>query len=81
MNYPPIDPHFYEVDAESGMTDAEIEEDWHAYIDGLNAFHAELEKTQAPMPDVTRKSFKDVVRDILAKFAPKSAKEPKHAAP
>lgn len=82
MEYPPVDPRFYEVDQASGMSDAEIEEDWHAFIDGLNAFHSEVDKVQIdpPMPDVTRKSFKEIAQDIIAKLPLMGGKkEPKHA--
>lgn len=78
--YPPIDPRFYEVDAASGMTDDEIEEDWHAFVEGLNTFYHELDKTQMsnpPTPDVPHKTLKDIAREIIEKFS----LEEKHAHP
>lgn len=40
---PPIDPDFYAIGANSGMTDDEIQADWDAYCDDLEKFHKELD--------------------------------------
>ena len=79
--YPAIDPYFYEISSNDGMSDDQIEEDWRAFIDGLNAFHSEVDKTHMenpPMPDKTPKSLKDLAKDIISKL-PTFNKEPKHA--
>jgi len=81
--YPPIDPFFYEFSSNEGMTDDQIEEDWRAFIDGLNEFHSEVDKTHMenpPTPDQTTKTLKDLAKEIISKL-PTPSKEPKHAAP
>lgn len=42
--YPPIDPDFYSIGAASGMSDDEIKQDWEAYCDDLQKFHADIDK-------------------------------------
>jgi hypothetical protein len=43
MNPPPIDPEFFAIGANSGMSDEEIQEDWNAYCEDLEKFHKELD--------------------------------------
>lgn len=82
MNYPPIDPYFYELSANGGMTEAQIEEDWHAFIDGLNEFHSDVDRSHMenpPMPEEP-KTLRDLATEIVSKLLP-TPKEPKHAHP
>ena len=57
--YPPVDSRFWQLCDEAGMTEEEIEQDWRAYCDGLDAFlsggsSAELHFGPKPEP-VTKK--------------------------
>jgi hypothetical protein len=77
---PPVDKDFYEIGIAQNMNHDEIIEDWYIYCDDLEKFLKETEQTQINPPMPPRKSFKDVIRDILAKFhiaSFKSGKEPK----
>lgn len=38
--YPPVDPEFYRINHESGMSDDEIIQDWIAFCDELADFCA-----------------------------------------
>lgn len=62
MNRPPIDPDFYAIGAESGMSDAEIQADWDAYCDDLEKFHQELEAAAQK----TTPEQKEVLKGYLA---------------
>ena len=56
--YPPIDPMFYRVDFEAGMTDEEIQQDWIVYCDGLDDFNYRPETQN--MNDAIKKILDDV---------------------
>lgn len=64
MNYPPIDPDFYAVGVESGMSDADIEADWKVYCDDLQKFHAEINQFGAEMTPEVRETLKDELDKI-----------------
>ena len=68
MKYPPVDPDFYKVDASRGMSEEEITEDWHSFIDGLNEFNYEVDSRQLPSPEP--KKFSELAKDIIAKLMP-----------
>ena len=70
MKYPAVDPEFYKVDAEKGMSEEEITEDWHAFIDGLNEFSYEVDSKLEPTPEPASepKKFSDLAKEIISKL-------------
>jgi hypothetical protein len=70
--YPPVDPDFYAIGSNSGMSDEEIQADWQAYCDDLAKFHKDLDSAmqqtspeqvetleQEPLIDDLKKLFKE----------------------
>lgn len=68
MNYPPIDPDFYIIGSESGMSDAEIEADWKAYCDDLQKFHEEIENSLDKITPEAKQVLNDQIGKIQAEF-------------
>ena len=50
MKHPPIDPDFFAMGIESGMSEEDIQIDWDAYCDDLEKFHADLETAMGEIP-------------------------------
>lgn len=64
MSYPPIDPEFYRIGAESGMTDADIQADWDAYCSDLETFHRELDAAAKAVAPEERAALNDELAAI-----------------
>lgn len=43
-SYPPVDPDFYVIGANSGLSDEEIQKDWEVFCDDLAQFHSDLDE-------------------------------------
>lgn len=56
---PPVDPDFYSIGVESGMSDTEIQADWDAYCDDLEKFHAEIDTKLGNIPPETKQVLSD----------------------
>ena len=73
MKYPPIDPKFYEVDANSGMDEDEIKADWEAFCDGLDSFQG-----VKPQPSKKRAPLRDILKKIIKSFTKVSNGSPQN---
>lgn len=68
MNYPPVDPDFYTVGAEAGMSEEDIIADWKVYCDDLQAFHESVEKNLKEMTPEARQVLDGQLEAIQAEF-------------